>query len=325
MDYSGYLAAIGTSVFFAFGSTLFTISGRKIGSAVVNRTRLLLALTFLIIMHLITFGTPLPMDAAPERWFWLALSGIVGLALGDVFLFQAFVLIGPRLSMLMMALAPVLSAIMAFIFFGESLTTIQIIGIVVTMIGIGLVVTEARGEKEKRKPKNEEGEDVVVIEDDGATPGPEQHVIDQGAYLRGLFYGFLGAVGQAGGLILSKQGLSDDFSPISANIIRMSAAVLAIWVATIINGQVGITIQKLRNNPRSVLQLTAATVCGPVLGVLLTLYSLQHAPVGIASTLGSLMPIFLIPISFVVFGERITLRGMIATIVAFMGMALLFM
>jgi drug/metabolite transporter (DMT)-like permease len=325
MDYSGYLAALGTSVFFAFGSTLFTISGRKIGSAVVNRTRLLLALIFLIIMHLVMQGTPIPIDAAPERWFWLGLSGIVGLALGDVFLFQAFVLVGPRLSMLMMALAPVLSAIMAFIFFGESLTPIQIAGIVVTMIGIGLVVTEARdtSEKEKGKPKNQES--VLVVEDDLVVPDTPVHAADQATYLRGLFFGFLGAVGQAGGLILSKQGLGGDFSPISANIIRMSAAVIAIWIATIVNGQVGITIEKLRASPRSVMQLTAATVCGPVLGVLLTLYSLQHAPVGIASTLGSLMPIFLIPISFVVFGERITLRGMIATVVAFIGMALIFM
>lgn len=324
MDYSGYLAALGTSVFFAFGSTLFTISGRKIGSAVVNRTRLLLALVFLIIMHTIMLGTPIPLNQPPERWIWLGLSGIVGLALGDIFLFQAFVLIGPRLSMLMMALAPVLSAIMAFIFFGEQLTAIQILGIVVTMFGIGLVVTESRGEKDKRKPKNDD-EELIVIEDDGATPAAEQHVIDQAIYLRGLFYGFLGAVGQAGGLILSKQGLGGDFSPVSANVIRMSAAVIAIWVATIINGQVGITIVKLRANPRSVWQLSAATVCGPVLGVLLTLYSLQHAPVGIASTLGSLMPIFLIPISFVIFGERITVRGMIATVVAFTGMALIFM
>ncbi len=320
MDYSGYLAALGTSVFFAFGSVLFTLSGRTLGSAVVNRTRLLLALIFLITLHMLTLGTPLPLNVTTDRLIWLGLSGMVGLALGDVFLFQAFMLVGPRLAMLMMALAPVLSAVMAFIFFGEQLTILQIMGIVVTMIGIGLVVTEARNEKEKGKPKNA----VLVVEDDLVAPAAAHLAVDQATYLRGLFYGFLGAVGQAGGLILSKKGLSGDFSPISANLIRMSAAVIAIWTVTILNRQVGITLAKLKANPRAVWQMVAATCCGPVLGVLLTLYSLQHAPVGIASTLGSLMPIFLIPISFVVFGERITVRGVIATLVAFAGMVMIF-
>jgi drug/metabolite transporter (DMT)-like permease len=323
VDYSGYLAALGTSVCFACGSVLFTLSGRAIGSSVVNRTRLVLAAIFLLIMHLISLGTLLPQNVTPDRVFWLAASGIVGLALGDFFLFQAFVVVGPRLAMLIFALSPVLSSILAFIFFGEQLTMLQIVGIVVTMIGIVLVVTEARGEeKEKRKPKTDDT--VIVIEDDGATPGPESRTLTQSEYLWGLFYAFLAACGQTGGVILSKQGLSDDFSPISANLIRMTAAVVAIWFVTIVNRQAGHTLEQLRKHVSAIWKILVATILGPVVGVLLTLYSLQHAPIGVSSTLGSLMPIILIPISFVVFGERITLRGMIATIIAFAGIALIF-
>lgn len=320
MDYSGYLTALGTSIMFACGSIFFTISGRTVTSVVVNRVRLLMAFAILMIIHLISFGSPFPFNAAPERFVWFGLSGVVGLALGDFFLFQAFVLVGPRLAMLMMALSSVLSAVMAFLFFGEVLTLIQIIGILITIVGIGLVVTEKRAdEKDKGKPKNEETP-LVIEETETTLTEP----MTQATYLKGLLYGFLAACGQAGGTILSKEGLGGDFSPISANLIRMLAAVIAIWVVAIVQRQVGFTVQQVRKYPKSLLLMVGGTVLGPVSGVLLNLYSVQHAPVGIASTLASLMPIFLIPISYVVFGERITVRSVVATLIAFAGIALLF-
>src|SRR5512145_1333270 len=105
MGFVGELAALGTSLCFSFGSTLFTLSGRAMGSALVNRVRLLIAALLVMLLHILTFGQVLPLDAGTGPWFWLGLSGLVGFVLGDAFLFQAFVLIGPRLSMLMMALA----------------------------------------------------------------------------------------------------------------------------------------------------------------------------------------------------------------------------
>src|SRR5678816_2372960 len=127
MPFIGELAALGTSLCFSLSSILFTSSGRELGSILVNRTRLLLAILLVIVLHTILYGQPLPLDAGNERWFWLGLSGFVGLALGDSSLFQAFILIGPRLSMLMMALAPVMSVILAWVFLGEALSPMTII------------------------------------------------------------------------------------------------------------------------------------------------------------------------------------------------------
>ena len=146
LSYLGELAALATSLSFSVGSTTFTFAGRRIGALVVNRTRLVFAAIFLSIMHWISFGTFLPLDATPEQWFWLSISGIVGLVLGDIFLFQAFVLIGPRLSMLMMSLAPIFAALEAWIFLGETLTIGQILGISLTIGGIIWVVIEGNGQ-----------------------------------------------------------------------------------------------------------------------------------------------------------------------------------
>jgi drug/metabolite transporter (DMT)-like permease len=60
------------------------------------------------------------------------------------------------------------------------------------------------------------------------------------------------------------------------------------------------------------------------LGVWLSLLAVQNTNIGVASTLSSLMPIFLIPISYFAYGERVTKQAVFGTVVAFVGMVLLF-
>ncbi|HLF89008.1 MAG TPA: DMT family transporter [Anaerolineales bacterium] len=141
MPYLGEISALITAISFAFTATLFTFGGRLVGSGVVNRTRLLFGMGMLLLTHWVTLGTLLP-TTAPERWLWLSLSGVIGLSLGDAFLFQAFIWIGARLSMLLMSLAPVLAALLAWIILGETLTVGQIIGI---LFGIGAATGQALG------------------------------------------------------------------------------------------------------------------------------------------------------------------------------------
>ena len=302
MPFIGELAALGTSLCFSLGSVLFTSSGRELGSILVNRTRLLVAILLVIVLHILIYGQPIPLDAGNERWFWLGLSGFVGLALGDASLFQAFILIGPRLSMLMMALAPVLGAIIAWIFLGESLSPMEIVGIAVTLAGILIVVAERRGDSSSTQ----------------AEP------TDRRRYVLGLLFGLGGGLGQAGGLILSKLGLVGGFPALSGNLIRLLVAGVIIWLVAIANRQLISSYRSLRTHPRALLFLTGGTILGPVLGVWLSLVAVQNTNIGVASTLSSLMPIFLIPISYFVYGERVTKQAVLGTVIAIVGMVLLF-
>ncbi len=111
-----------------------------VGSQVTNRLRLVFALTYLVILNLILFREPLPFSAGTSRWLWLGLSGIIGLALGDAFLFQSYVYAGTRIGILLLSLAPIFGSIIAWIFFDETLTALQIAGIVLALAGIGWVV-----------------------------------------------------------------------------------------------------------------------------------------------------------------------------------------
>lgn len=295
-NYLGELAALGTSLTFAFGSTLFTVAGRRIGSVNVNRIRLVIAVIFLAFTHWFTLGSIFPFDAAPERLLWLSLSGMVGLVIGDLFLFQAFVVIGPRISMLLMSLAPIIAAIQAWIFLGETLTGGQIFGILLTVSGIAWVILEKKG-KGVRDPE----------------------------YGRGVWLGLGGAIGQATGLVLAKNGLGGEFSAISANMIRMVSAALLIWVIALFQGQAKATFSTFFNDHKGMAFTTVAAFIGPFIGVSLSLFAVQRIEVGVASTLTALPPIFLLPISYFVFKERFGWGAVLGTFVAMAGVAALFL
>jgi len=292
----GELAALLTSACFSLSSTLFTFATRKFGAMVINRTRLVFAAVFLMVIHLILYRRLLPLDAEPRRWFWLGISGIVGLVMGDIFLFQAYARIGARLSMLMMSLAPVIASIVAWLFLGEALKTLEIFGILVTVGGITWVVLEKNAKV-------------------GEAPGHR--------YLRGILLGLGAATGQALGLILSKKGLDGGFPAISANAIRMVTAATTMWILTFFQGQAKATIQQLTGSPRFVWFILGGMFFGPVLGVSLSLFSVQNVDVGIASTLMALPPIFLLPIGYVVFKERFGWGAVMGTILAIAGVSLI--
>lgn len=297
MDFIGELAALATSFFFAMTALIFTQTGRMVGSQVTNRMRLIFALIYLIVLNTILFREPLPFSAESSRWLWLSLSGIIGLSLGDAFLFQALVSVGPRLGTLLLSLAPIFGSIIAWVFFGETLTILQITGILLALAGIAW----------------------VVLSHEEPTNTPHGHT------RRGVLFGALAGLGQAVGLVLSKQGMFGDFSPFQANAIRMLAAVIFIWGWTAFDGKLSATFAALREKPRALGLIALGAVAGPLLGVSASLLAVQHAEVGVASTLMALPPVIILPISYFVLKEKIGWQAIFGTGLAITGVAVLFL
>ena len=213
MLYIGELAAFGTALCWTFGSQFFEAAGKRVGPLSVNLNRLFLALGLFFILITIRTGYPIPIDFSSHAWFWLGLSGIVGFAIGDLFLFKAFVEIGPRISMLIMTLTAPFSALMGLTFLNEKYLLPQWIGMIVTLFGVSLVILE-RSNNKKRKRK------VSKITTSG------------------IIYAFLGTLGQATGYILSKYGMMTDdgyLDPFSATQIRVIAGTIGFVVIITLN------------------------------------------------------------------------------------------
>ena len=76
-------------------------------------------------------------------WWCLGASGVIGLTIGDQFLYRALVDAGPRISTLVMTVAPaLLTALLAWPVLDEPLTWLAIIGMLLTLGGIAWVVVE---------------------------------------------------------------------------------------------------------------------------------------------------------------------------------------
>ncbi len=291
----GEIAAIGTALCWSIGPIFFTIASRVVGANLVNRTRLAVTLILLLVTHFILFGKFLPTAAPLTVWFWFGISGIIGFTIGDTFLFNAFVLIGPRLASLLMSTSPIFGTCLAWLFLKEILSWQKIVAIIITLSGISWVVLEQKNNGQRSRN-----------------------------YFKGIIFGLGAAIGQALGLYFSKKGLANNFPALSGNLIRILIATITIWLIPILQGKVVDSIKKL-SIPQVRLGILGGAIFGPYLGVWLSLIAVQKTYIGIASTLMALPPIFLLPLSHWIFKEKITLRAIIGTVIAIIGVALIFL
>jgi drug/metabolite transporter (DMT)-like permease len=100
---------------------------------------------------------------------------------------------------------------------------------------------------------------------------------------------------------------------------------VALWLITLLQREAGKTIQTLKENPAALRLLALAALIGPVIGVSLSLLAVQNTVVGVASVLTSLSPIFMLPISYFYFKERLGWQAIAGTILAVVGVAILFL
>jgi len=303
MNYIGEISALATAFCWSITSYAFTNASRKIGALQVNIDRMVLASIILISLVGI-FGISLVLTSGQVSN--LVISAILGLVLGDSFLFKSFQLIGARLGIIMMALVPVLSSILAFFFLNEVISYPGMIGMLLTIIGILIVVIE----------KNQNAENNISLNKIG------------------IFYGFLGALGQASGLIFAKfaflvnpatDGQGGELNGFAASFIRLFSASLIILplAATFRRYKNPFRIYSKDSYSRKVILI--GTIFGPVLGITLSLVAIEYAKVGIASTLMATMPIIMLPISRFYFKEKLDWKAMVGAVVAVIGAAIIFL
>jgi drug/metabolite transporter (DMT)-like permease len=301
----GGTAALITAVLWSCNSILFSAAGKRIGALNVNAIRIVIAVVLLGVTHVIFFGTIVP-AANNEQWLWMGVSGIVGLGIGDLALFSALVMIGPRRSLLLMSLAPVCAAIFGFLVLNEVLGLWAIIGIIITLSGITVVVLE-REEK------------------------VEQNAMDKKRKNLGIILGAVGGIGQGLGLGFSKYGMINaadnpavPLDSLSATLIRMIVGAIFVWICLIAARRLW-SMKKAFSDRRAMKLTSTGAFIGPFLGVWFSMIAVTYIHVGIAQTIMALMPVIVIPMVWILYREKTSWLGIVGAIVAVLGVGILFL
>lgn len=291
----GELASLITAISWTITAVAFESAGKRVGSLSVNFIRLVIAFILLGIFTLFTRGMFLPLDATGANWSLLLVSGIIGLVLGDLFLFQAYVEIGSRISMLIMAAVPPITAIAGFVFLNEKLTLMDMLGMFITLGGIAMVIL-VRGSEEKK--------------------------VKLSHPVKGLLFAFIGALGQAFGLIFSKMGMGG-YNAFAATQIRVIAGLIGFALIISFSKHWGKLINAL-SDLTSMRRIAVGAFFGPFIGVSFSLLAVKYIATGVSSTITSISRILIIPASVWIFKEKVSFKEILGALITIVGVALLF-
>lgn len=303
----GEIAALLAAAGFSLASVCYTFAGRKVNAVTSLAMSLPASWLLIVVVHLLVLGEPFPAGAPPIKWFYLGASGVLAFVLSSYCMLNAYQHIGPRLTMLIASCTPLLGALLAWLFLGQALPPNAAWGIGLVTFGILWVVVERsptpQGQPQSDLPKSD---------------------LPQFNRLRGTLFAVLGTIAQATAFVFSSLGVSDGFPPLSATLMRITVGVVLLWVFLTGQGKATSTARAVYNDGRLAWQLTGAAVLGPVLAGSLVLLSFQHLAVGVATTLSHTTSIMLIPIGYFVFREAITPRAIAGTLIAVLGIGVLF-
>ena len=305
MAYIGELSSIGVAFSWTATALLSEFGSKRLGNLTLNVLRMMLTLTFSLVLFGVVTGQLLPAGASAEAAGWMLLSGLVGYVIGDFCLFQCYIIIGSRFGQLFMTLAPVSAAFMAWITLGQQMTLMSMVAMLVTLLGISISVL-GRG---------------------------EHHKVSLKLPLNGVLFAVGAAVCQGVGLVLSKIGMDhyevsasmpDWLIPFSANFYRCVAGIIGFSLLMYFRQGIA-PLREAIHDRKGLIVATATTIFGPFVGVGFSLMAVQYTAAGVASTLMAMTPIIIILPSYWLFKEKITWRAVLGAMVSVVGVSLFFL
>lgn len=288
----GELAALMAACLWAVATVMFGRLGKALSPLVLNLAKGAIALVLLALTLVLLGQSRAGLDRPAIAW--LALSGAVGIGLGDTAYFAAINRLGPRRALLLETLAPPIAALMALIFLQEGLSTRAWLGIALTLAGVVWVIAE-------RVP----GDPILGRVD-----------------YRGVVYGSLAALGQATGAVMSRAVLADTaVAPLWSSLLRLAGGSVIILGILRYQGPMAGALRPLRSR-RLLAGVALAAVLGTYLAIYLQQIALKYAPTGVAQALTSTSPLFVLPLAAAL-GDRVSPRAVAGAGVALVGIAIL--
>lgn len=309
------MAALGAALCWAAGGLIAIGPVRVLGSIAFNRVRLTIVATALLIATTLMGGWQ-TLDTGSA--LTLALSGLLGIVVGDMALFWSLSRLGPRRNVVIYAANAPLTALLAYALLGEALGPWTVLGVALVTLGVMLAVALRSGSTHSWEAI-------------------------QGSLLAGVSVCLLAAVGQAAGSIIAKPVMAAGADPIASAAVRVTTAALmftAIGALSALRGggaavaggglpggqfggMLGGLLLPRGLTPKLMLQIAGNGLLGVGLGMTLLLVGLAHGNAGVVATLSALSPVLILPMMWLLTGQRPALGAWVGAAVAVAGVALI--
>ncbi|MGB0766915.1 MAG: DMT family transporter [Phycisphaeraceae bacterium] len=300
----GLVAATTAAMFWAVSVVLYRRVGRVMPPVLLNMSKGLIAVGLLSVVLAVDW---LAFETRPWSMSWpllglMALSGVIGIGLGDTLFFAGLNRMGARRVLLLFTINPVITVLIAWALMDEPLTWLQIAGVAFTCGGVAWVIAE------------------------GNAPGSDGHVDPLG-----VVFGIGAATCQAAGYLLSRHVLLvAEMTPAASAWVRLLAGSLVLVAFLPMDrllkdpGGHAHHHPDRPSKPQAYAMFIGALLLGTVGGIWLMQVSAKHADkAGVAATLLSTSPLFVLPI-VALLGERLSSRAILGAVVTVGGVAMLF-
>ena len=287
----GELLSLLVAVMWTFTAIFAEIASKRMGTLVLNVWRMILTIVLLGLLLWFTCGRPWPQHTTPEVWKWFLASGFMGFVFGDYCLFNAYVVIGSVYAQLFMTLGCPFAAITAWLLMGETMSTLGVLGMIVTLTGIAISIMGKKHHKEG---------------------------LSLSLPLRGILLGIGAGLGQGVGIVLSKQGM------LHGTQIRAVMGLLAFGASLLFARRCG-DFLRAATDLRGAAAAMGAVLLGPFFGVSFSLLAVSMTNTGVAQTLMSLTPVLILWPSRQIFGKKVSMQEIIGAVIAVAGASLFFM
>jgi drug/metabolite transporter (DMT)-like permease len=294
--------AILTTLFFSVSAVAGARMTRLVPPVEANLWRVCLA-TVMLGSWAHSFGYGFGGPALP----YFLVSGCIGFGIGDLFLYQAFPILGSRICMIMVhCLAAPLSATVEWLWIGTRITPVQAGCTILILLGVAVALA------------------------------PREHLhLPRKLLLWGVMCGVIAAFGQGIGAVISRKAYmiaTAAHEPMDG----LTAAYQRIWggIAITVGGYFYFTRRQRRQAPtepeefsvkwkRSYKWVLLNAIFGPGLGVACFQWALSYTPSGIVLPIVALTPLTIIPLSKRFEGERPSARSLVGSLIAVLGVVVL--
>jgi drug/metabolite transporter (DMT)-like permease len=228
----------------------------------------------------------------------LALSGFVGIFIGDTALFACMNRLGPRRCGVLFATHALFSVLLAWVFLGETLWGWTLAGSALLVSGVMVAIAWGR-----RADETHRWEDT------------------RGRLATGVALGLLAAVCQAVATLMIKPLMSTGIDPVTASAVRVSAA-FAVHLALLWAG-LGLARVQQPLSAHVLWSTWASAAVAMALGMTLILAALRTGQANLVGILSSISPVLLLPLLWLVYRRRPALGAWLGSSMAVVGTALI--